>query len=70
MKFWIPHIGGAFMHKDSIEFIPAGNKKWRFTLLWMGPGFPFAWFYISKKWNITWNIDKKLWFSIYDWRKL
>lgn len=49
------------IHKDIIEILPH-NNKFRIGIMWN------AWFYISKTWNVTWNVDKKLWFSIWNWR--
>ena len=62
MRFWIkPLKFGGFIHKDIIEIIPH-NNKFRIGIMWT------AWFYISKTWNVNWNIDKKLWFSIWNWK--
>ena len=70
MKFWIHHIGGCYFHKDCLEIIPAGNKEWRFCFMWIPTVVPFAWFYISKKWNVSWNVEKKLRFSIFNWENI
>ncbi len=60
-KFYISFLGiGGFVHTDIIEII-GKNNKYRIGIMW------FAWFYISKTWNVTWNVDKKLWFSIWNW---
>ena len=54
----IPHICGIFYDYDGCIEIIFKHDRFRLLLFWP-PGFSF----FTSNYLITWNVDKKLWFS-------